>query len=196
MSNHQQKSRDLIRLDHQRHRNGGIANTKNPYAMPGTLDVWISHFDNLFAKTIFGTLDKNEIVRLAPAYPILTPLCQDCSSTDTGLFSRGSFVVSYEKTQATQTTCSLCTVLYKKMNDITGDKGKMVLQEGSSLVTARGESPLLSLVVGPSPGRQCISSLWNNINCVCRPQSFPGHLPERFPNSTDTRKPYSDQAVK
>jgi hypothetical protein len=197
MSNHQQKSRDLIRLDYQRQRNGGIANTKNPYAMPGTLDVWMTRFDKLFAKTVFGNLDKEEIAMLAPTYPILTPLCQDCSSTETGVFSRSSFVVSYEQAQASQTTCSLCAVLYKQMDSMTGDnKNKMVLQEGSSLTTARGEPPILSLIVGPSPGRLCISSLETNINRGRRSESFPGYLPERFPHSTNPWKSHPNQVIK
>ena len=95
MSNRQQKSRDLIRLYHHRQENGGRANTKNPYAVPITLDAWMTHFDNLFAKTVFGMLDNEEICKLAPAYPVLTSLCQECSSPETGLFSRGSFSVSY-----------------------------------------------------------------------------------------------------
>ena len=154
MSYHQQNPRDLIRFDHQRQQNGGVANTKNPYAIPEPLDAWTTHLDNLFAKTVFGILEKNEIFKLAPAYPILTSLCQHCSSTETGLFSRGSFLVLYEKTKASQSICSLCAIIFQKMSNTTGDKKpRMMLREGSSLTTARGDPPLLSLVVGPSPGR-------------------------------------------
>ncbi len=189
MLKHQQKSRDLIRLYHQRQRNGGIANTKNPYAIPGTLNVWITHFDNLFAKTVFGTLDNDELSRLAPAYPILTPLCQNCSDIETGIFSRGSFLVSYEKVQASRTICALCAVIYKEMNSTTSDNNRrMVLKEGSSLTTARGDSPLLSLVVGPCPGRQSIPSFRNNVNRGRRPESISRHLPEGLSRSTEPWK--------
>ncbi|KAG9188484.1 hypothetical protein G6011_02407 [Alternaria panax] len=67
-SRQEQKSRDPIRLNHQRQWNGGMANTKNPYAIPGTFNVWITHFDNLFAKNVFGILEDDEIARLAPAH--------------------------------------------------------------------------------------------------------------------------------
>ena len=154
MSTHQQKPRDLIQPDRQRRRNGGIANTNNPYAIPGTLNLWITHFDNLFAKNVFSILDNDEISKLAPAYPILSSLCQHCSNTETGIFSRGSFLVSYKKAERFQMTCALCAVVYKVMSSTAGDdRYKMVLREGSSLISARGEPPLLSLVVGPIPGR-------------------------------------------
>lgn len=186
MSNRQQKSRDLIRLYHHRQNNGGRANTKNPYAVPITLDAWMTHFDNLFAKTVFGMLDNEEICKLAPAYPVLTSLCQECSSPETGLFSRGSFSVSYEKANTTQTICALCAIMYDKMSSMTGDnKIKTMLQEGSSFTTARGEPPLFSWVVGPSPGRSCISSPMHRVNQGRRPKSFLGHLPERISGFTD-----------
>jgi hypothetical protein len=165
MLSHQQYSRGLIRPDHQRQRNGGRANTKNPYAIPGTLHVWTTHFDNLFAKSVFGVLDNNEISRLAPAYPILTSLCQHCSSTETGIFSEVPFLVSFAKAQASHTTCNLCAVVYRIMDGTAGDnRNKTVLREGSSLTFARGEPPLLCLVVGPSPGTSFIIFSSNNIN--------------------------------
>jgi hypothetical protein len=196
MSIHQQKLRDMIRSYHQRQRNGGIANTKNPYAMPRTLNVWITHFDNLFAKTVFGSLDSDEVPRLAPVYPTLTSLCHHCSNPKTGIFSRGSFLVSYDKAQESKTTCSLCAIIYEKMNSTIGDNsGKVVLQEGSSLTTARGELPLFSLVVGPSRGMYCSPLLRINTDRRQRSQSFPRHLPERFSHSTYPWNFYSSQIV-
>lgn len=194
MSSHQQKSRDLVRLYYQRRQNGGIANTKNPYAIPGALDMWIKHFDNLFAKTVFGTLDSDEFNRLAPVYPILTPLCQNCSDIETGIFSRGSFVVSHERAQVSRAMCSLCAVIYMAMNRTVGDnRHKIVLREGSSLTLGRGEPPLLSLVIGPSPGKLCFPLPRNTIDTEHRSQSVSGHLPERLASSTGPWKFYPGQ---
>jgi serine/threonine protein kinase len=129
------------------------ANTKDPYATPSALDVWNTHTDNLFAKSVFSNLDSNEISGLAPAYPVSTSLCGECSSAQRGLFSRSSFSVSYEKAQESQATCALCAMLCEKMREIPGeDSEKMILREESSLTTARGESPVLSIVVGPTQG--------------------------------------------
>jgi len=194
MSIHQQKSRDLVRLYYQRRQNGVIANTKNPYAIPGALDIWTKQFDNLFAKTVFGTLDSDEFKRLAPMYPILTPLCQNCSHTETGTFSGGSFVVSYERAQASRAMCSLCAVIYMAMNHTTGeDRYKMVLREGSSLTLGRGEPPLLSLVIGPSPGKLWVLLLRITTDTENRPQSVSGYLPERLASFTGPWKFYPGQ---
>jgi len=154
MSTRQQKSRDLIRVYHQRQNNGGKANTKNPYPVPITLDAWMTHFDNLFARTVFGALDDDEISMLAPAYPVQTYLCRVCSSTQMGVFSRAYFSISYEQARAFETKCALCAIVYDRMSSATGDNAsKVILQEGSCLTTSRGEPPLLSWVVGPSPGK-------------------------------------------
>jgi len=151
MRNRKQNKVDLIYPYPQRQRFIEIRDIKTPEAIRGSLNVWITSFDNLFAKAVFGNLDDHERSALAPVYPIKSPLCLQCSDIETGIFSRGLFSTSYEKAQTSQTTCCLCAIIYEEMNSTAEDNSyKTMLREGSSLITERGEPPSFSLVVGPS----------------------------------------------
>jgi hypothetical protein len=129
------------------------ANTKNPYATPSALDIWNTHSDIIFAKGIFSNLEANEVIELTPAQPERTSLCKECSDPDTGLFSRSSFSKSFANAYKRSKTCIVCAVILEKMGGmLENNSEKMLLREESSLTTARGESPVLSIVVGPTRG--------------------------------------------
>jgi hypothetical protein len=154
------------------------ANTKNPYATPSALDIWNTHSDIIFAKGVFSNLDTEEVYELTPAEEVVTPLCEDCSNLETGFFSRSSFSKSFTNAYRCRLRCTLCAIMFAKMEKIAGKNSeKMLLREESSLTTARGEPPVLSIVVGPTEGKPPISliegrSLISRKICTKFPPTF------------------------
>jgi serine/threonine protein kinase len=131
----------------------GQANTKNPYATPSSLDVWNTQSDIIYAKTVFSNLDMGDLLELSPKHTVQSSFCKDCSSADRGIFSRGSFSKSFMEAQRTRYTCNLCAILYEEMVKMPEKSSeRMLLREESALTTARGDPPILSIVVGPTEG--------------------------------------------
>jgi hypothetical protein len=158
-----------------RQRPDGQANTRNPYATPSSLDVWNTHSDIVYAKSVFSSLDTDEVIELSTKHQKPSSFCEECSSTDRGIFSRGSFSKTFATAQATRSECTLCGILYEEMEKMPQSSERMLLREESSLTTARGDPPILSIVVGPTKG-MCIMyySETTTLNFANRPEPYPG----------------------
>ena len=128
-------------------------NTQEQYTVPAGLDVWNTHTDNQFANGVYQHLRRSEITEVTPKRNSTSSLCARCISKSKGLLSPSLFTVSLQETEQNRTTCSLCALLYAKLQSL-GVAGQTtsIVREGLILTTRIGEPPVFSIVVGPQLG--------------------------------------------
>ncbi|KAF1850450.1 uncharacterized protein K460DRAFT_390954 [Cucurbitaria berberidis CBS 394.84] len=125
----------------------GFASTQHPYVTPELSDTWEIYTDNQFAKDVFRSLDRNDILEILPA-ETTSPigLCENCSKKDGGiLFGRG-YSSRMSDIKTTAHVCNLCRIL---SDTSTSGAELTYYRNRSSLATSKNGPPVWSLVVGP-----------------------------------------------